>query len=126
MSAVGIHNDTHAKTTRLNIHEVARQLVSHLGPTLVAYLANVNDRKLPHKWAKVNGPEPRQESTARLLAAHRIWNDISNSESDGVARSWFIGANPRLGEDSPAAALRDGREKAVLAAARAFIEGTDD
>jgi hypothetical protein len=126
MSAVGTQNDSHAKTTRLDIHEVARQLVSHLGPTLVAYLANVNDRKLPHKWAKVDGPEPRTESTARLLAAHRIWSDISNSESDGVARSWFIGANPRLDEDSPALALRDGREKDVLAAAKAFVQGTDD
>lgn len=126
MSTTGTHVDAHTQTTRLDIHELARQLVSHLGPTLVATLANVSDRKLPHKWAKADGPEPRQDSYARLLAAHRVWTAISNSESDSVARSWFIGANPRLGERSPAMALREGDERAVLAAAKAFVEGTAD
>lgn len=126
MSPTGIHNELHEKTTKLDIHELVRQLNSHLGPTLVATLAHVKDRKLPHKWAKVGGPEPRPESHARLLVAHRVWTDISNAESDGVARSWFIGANPRLGEESPIFALREGSEKAVLAAAKAFVDGTDD
>lgn len=126
MSTTGTHIDAHTQTIRLDVHELTRQLVSHLGPTLVATLANVSDRKLPHKWAKADGPEPRQESYARLLAAHRAWTVLSNAESDGIARSWFIGANPRLGERSPAVALREGDESAVLAAAKAFVEGTAD
>src|SRR4051794_10938759 len=99
MARADTHNETHARTTKLDIHELARQLVSHLGPTLVATLAGVKDRKLPHKWAKVDGPEPRADATSRLLAAHRIWTDLSTAESDGVARNWFVGANPRLGEE---------------------------
>jgi hypothetical protein len=126
MSTIGTISDSHAETTRLDIHEVARRLNSHLGPTLVAVLANVKDPKLPHKWAKADGSVPRAESYRRLLAAHRVWSDISNAESDSVARSWFIGANPRLGEASPVMALREGMEKEVLAAAKAFVEGTDD
>jgi len=35
----GTVTGTHAATARMNIHEVARQLNSHLGPTLVAALA---------------------------------------------------------------------------------------
>jgi hypothetical protein len=126
VSTIGTVSDSHAETTRLDIHEVARRLNSHLGATLVAILAGVKDPKLPHKWAKVDGTVPRAESYRRLLAAHRVWSDISNAESDSTARSWFIGANPRLGEVSPILALREGRDEDVLAAAKAFVEGTDD
>ncbi len=126
MSTTGTHTDTHSRTTRLDVHELARQLVSHLGPTLVATLAGVSDRKLPHKWAKADGPEPRPDSYSKLLAAHRAWSMLSVAESDSVARAWFIGANPRLGERSPAMALREGDEREVLAAAKAFVEGTAD
>lgn len=126
MASITSSVDTHAETTRMDIHETVRQLTSHLGPTLVALLANVNDRKLPHKWSAADGPEPRYESKQRLMVAHRIWKDLSQSENDYTARNWFIGANPRLGEVSPAEALREGKLREVAAAARAFLEGTDD
>lgn len=118
--------DTHTQTTRMTIHEVVRQLVSHLGPTAVAVLANVRDRKLPHRWARADGPEPRPASKSRLLAAHRSWTMVSVSAGEHVARNWFIGANPRLGEQAPILALREGKEAEVLAAAQAFAEGTTD
>lgn len=118
--------DTHAETTRMDIHETVRQLTSHLGPTLVALLANVKDKKLPHKWSMADGPEPRDESKQRLMLAHRVWKELSQSENDYTARNWFIGANPRLGEKSPAEALREGQLAEVKAAATAFLEGTDD
>lgn len=126
MASITSSVGTHAETTRMDIHETVRQLTSHLGPTLVALLANVNDRKLPHKWSAADGPEPRDESKQRLMVAHRLWKDLSESENDYTARNWFIGANPRLGEVSPAEALREGRLIEVAAAARAFLEGTDD
>jgi outer membrane phospholipase A len=126
MAPITTSVDTHAETTRMDIHETVRQLTSHLGPTLVALLANVNDRKLPHKWSAADGPEPRDESKQRLMLAHRIWREISQSENDYTARNWFIGANPRLGEKSPAESLREGHLAEVKAAADAFLEGTDD
>jgi hypothetical protein len=61
-----------------------------------------------------------------LMAAHRIWNAISAAESDDTTRAWFIGANPRLGEEPPVLMLREGKIKEVLAAAQAFLDGTDD
>jgi len=121
-----VYTETHERSTRLDIHELVRQLVGHLGPTLVATSANVSDRKLPYRWAKADGTEPRVDSQRRLQAAHRVWSLISDAEGDNVARAWFIGANPRLGEEAPVFCLRDDRIQDVLAAAKAFVEGTDD
>src|SRR5690606_30464490 len=122
----GTITGTHAETTRMDIHEVARQLVANLGPTLVATLANVKDRKLPNRWAKADGTTPRPENEARLRTAHRAWSAISLAEGPSIARSWFIGANPRLQETAPMFALRDDRHAEVLAAAAAFAEGTEN
>jgi hypothetical protein len=51
---------------------------------------------------------------------------VSTTENDSVARAWFIGANPRLGEETAIMRLRAGDIAAVVGAAKAFIEGTDD
>lgn len=126
MPPIDVHVDSHVETTRLTRHELVRQLIKHLGPTLVAALSNVRDSKLPYKWAKADGPEPRDEAYKRLMAAHRLWTMISNAENEYVARAWFIGANPRLGEEAPVMVLRSGDISAVMSAGRAFVEGTDD
>jgi len=126
MPPIDTHVDVYEDTTRLTRHELVRQLVKHLGPTLVATLANVRDSKLPYKWAKADGPEPRDDAYKRLMAAHRLWTSISVAENDFVARSWFIGANPRLGEEAPVMVLRAGDIAAVLSAGKAFVEGIDD
>jgi len=126
MSPIDTHVDVYEDTTRLTRHELVRQLVKHLGPTLVATLANVRDSKLPYKWAKADGPEPRDDAYKRLMAAHRLWTSVSVAESDYVARAWFIGANPRLGEEAPVMVLRAGDISAVLSAGKAFVEGIDD
>ena len=116
----------HAETARMDVHELARQLTLHLGPTLVALLAGVRDRKLPTRWAKADGPQPRKDSERRLRTAHRAWLLLAAAETDHVARAWFIGTNPRLGETTPVEALRDDRDAEVMAAASAFVDGTDE
>lgn len=126
MPPIDSYGDAFVDTTRLTRHELVRQLLKHLGPSLVATLANVRDSKLPYKWAKVDGPEPRDEAYKRLMAAHRLWTLLSVAENDFVARSWFIGANPRLGEEAPVMVLRAGDISAVLSAGKAFVEGVDD
>jgi hypothetical protein len=125
MSNSDLITDIHQETTRLDSHELVRQLKSHLGPTLVAALANVRDPKLPNRWEKSDGPTPRSASLSRLQMAHRVWALISNSDSDSVARAWFIGANPRLGEVSPIIALREGLLAEVHDAAVAFSQSLD-
>lgn len=117
---------THANTVRYTIREMVQHLVSHLGPTAVSLLANAKDSKQSSKWAKADGPEPRREAARRIIAAHRAWNLIAQSDNEHTARNWFIAGNPRLDELSPLEALRDGDDAAVLAAAIAFASGADD
>ncbi len=112
----------HAETARLDIHEVVMQLNQHLGPTLVAALAGTPDRRLPIKWAKADGPTPGTDYSRRLMFAHRMWTSVAGAESDHVARSWFIGANPILEEDTPITGIREDRMRAVAAAAQALVE----
>lgn len=118
--------DQHVKTTKMSTYELVRRLNSHLGPTLVATLAGVKDRRLPHKWAVQGGPIPRDEAYRRLQAAHRIWQTLSDADDDFIARAWFIGANPRLNEESPVMSLRAGNIPEVMAAATAFADGMDE
>jgi hypothetical protein len=103
---------------------VVRRLNGHLGATLVAALAGVRDAKLPYRWAKPDGPTPNADAEVRLVAAHRVWLMLSDAESEHVARSWFIGANPLLDEIAPFMVLRDGNPTQVVRAAEAFIDGT--
>jgi len=92
---------------------------------MVAVLAGVRDKKLPHKWAKEGGPCPRDEAMQRLQVAHRAWSAIAMSEGENIARSWFIGANPRLSEEPPFLAIREGNFRQVIQAAAAFVDGTE-
>lgn len=118
--------DIHQQTIKLDVHELARQLVSHLGATMVATLAGVRDRKLPYRWQKADGPVPKDEAISRLQAAYQIWQMIATTDEAYVARAWFIGVNPRLGDVQPVMALRDGQLTETMAAARAFVAGTDE
>lgn len=117
---------THTDAIRTGIPELVRQLNTHLGPTLVATLAGIRDRKLPHKWAKADGPTPRDEALERLQMAHRVWGLIAAAENESIARAWFIGRDPRLDETAPVMALREGQIAEVWHAAKAFVDGADD
>ncbi len=114
----------HEETARLNIHELVQRLNSHLGATVVAALAGVRDSKLPYRWAKPDGPTPNAGAVDRLQFAHRIWLELSDAESDHVARTWFTSSNPLLGETAPYIALREGRTRETLEASNGFINGT--
>lgn len=112
----------HAGTARLGIREVVRRLNKALGATLVAALVGNKDKKVSYGWAKKDGPEPKDESVARLMLAHRAWTHVAESEGEHVARLWFISANPWLGEISPIEAISQDRSKDVMAAAQAMTE----
>lgn len=115
-------NTAFAGTARLGIREVVRQLNAALGATLVAALTGNNDPRISYKWARENGPEPKPAAVQRLLLAHRAWIAVSTDEGEHVARLWFIGANPWLGEVSPIEAIANMESKKVMAAAQAMID----
>ena len=105
--------------------ELARELVQHLGPTVVAVTTGVRDEELPGKWSAAGRPVPGDDALQRLQVAHQAWTTIATAEGADVARAWFIGANPRLDEQSPMVAIAAGRFAAVMSAAAAFVDGTD-
>lgn len=122
LSAVRLHRDTN----RVDPHDLVRQLNAGLGATLVAALAGSKNRKQPHEWAKPDGPEPRPDAWNRLQFAHQLWTVLSVEEGVDVARRWFIGGNPLLGESTPVMAIREDRHADVRRAAQAFIDGDVD
>jgi hypothetical protein len=111
----------HAQTMRVPASELVRELLDNLGPTVVAALAGVRDRKQPYKWA-ADSSQPRHESLARLQVAHRVWSTITDADGPNVARAWFIGANPRFDERTPYLAIREGLFGEVVAAAEEFVD----
>ncbi|MFJ2356176.1 hypothetical protein [Frigoribacterium sp. NPDC087798] len=116
----------HTRTARMDVHEVANVLVHGLGPTLVAALTGSKDRKLPAKWARSDGPTPGPDFTRRLQLGHRAWAALVQDEGAHIARQWFIGGNPLLGESTPLTAIREDRGREVIEALTAFLRDEPD
>lgn len=123
MSIDAIVGSAAVRTNELGIREIVRRLNAGLGPTLVAGLAGSKDRRISHKWAKEDGPEPNQAAVRRLMAAIRLWTELSEAHGEHVARLWFIGSNPWLDEDSPVEAIMEDRYKETRVAANAMLTG---
>ncbi len=96
--------------------EVLRGVEATLGRTLTAYMARSRSRS-PVVVPDAGWP--------RLRAALDVYLLVARSDGDQMARQWFIGANPGLGDTSPAEALREGRLSDVTAAAHRFADDTD-
>jgi len=101
--------------------DVVRYLNRNLGTTLVAYMADVRSRQMPKKW-EAGECVPRDAALRRLLLAYEVLKLLVDNEDKCVARNWMIGMNPRLDGDSPALRIRFLESRAVLGAARAFVE----
>ncbi|NUU06431.1 hypothetical protein [Leifsonia sp. C5G2] len=112
----------HVASAKTDIREITRRLNSALGATLVASLAGSKDPKISYKWARADGPEPRNDVVRRLQFAHTQWLAITASEGDQVARMWFIGSNPLLDYDTPVDVIREDRFKEAATAAAAMVE----
>ena len=112
----------HTRMIKLDIREITRRLNGSLGGTLVASLAGSKDAKLSYRWAKTDGPAPKNEAMRRLQFAYEQWTMLAEAEGEHVARAWFIGANPWLGYDTPVTAIREDRFKDAASAAQAVID----
>ncbi|PYI69833.1 hypothetical protein CVV68_01635 [Arthrobacter livingstonensis] len=116
-----IRNGIHFDATRMNIHDLVRELNGNVGASVVQTMAGVKDRTSPFKWAKPDGPEPRPEVEARLRLGYRVWRTLEMVEGKHVALAWLMGANPRLGEELPVLCIQQQRSRAVIGAAEAFV-----
>ncbi len=112
----------HTRMIKLDIREITRRLNGALGATLVASLSGTKDAKLPYRWAKADGPAPKNEAMRRLQFAYEQWTKLAEAEGEHVARAWFIGANPWLDYDTPVTAIREDRFKDAAKAVQAVID----
>ncbi len=110
---------SHYHTTVAEWDTVVRNLVDNLGTGIVALAAGVKPETVT-RWARGALASPRERNERRVREAFRIYLELVEADSPHTVRAWFMGANPELGEDSPAEALSQDRFKEVLAAARSF------
>ncbi|SEB56642.1 hypothetical protein SAMN04489806_1125 [Paramicrobacterium humi] len=106
----------------LSIREITRRLNAGLGPTLVAGLAGAKDARISREWSKHDGPVPGPAEAKQLAFAYEQWRRVVEVEGEQVARLWFTGGNPWLGDYAPVTAIREDRFKQVNAAAQALID----
>lgn len=115
-----VRRSTAAREATVDVRSIAEFLVEHLGPRLLALTVGVDDRTV-RRWAREANAAPRLESEMRLRSAYQVFQMLQQVEAPSTIRAWFMGMNPQLDDRSPAEGIRDGDTKAVLAAARAFV-----
>ncbi len=117
-------DEIHLDTTRMNIHDLVRELNQNVGTTVVQTMAGVKHRSSPHNWAKPNGPVPQPDVESRLRLGYRVWRTLQLAEGNHVALAWLVGANPRLEEELPVLYIQQHRTREVIGAAEAFVNDT--
>ncbi|MGO9249625.1 MAG: XRE family transcriptional regulator [Solirubrobacteraceae bacterium] len=115
--------ETHRTTVVSSVADIAAFLQDALGQKLVAFMVGVEDPKTVGRWASGNRLPKDLEVERRLRDAHQIFRLLLTQESPYTVRAWFVGLNPQLDDESPAVAIRDGRTRDVLVAAKAFLAG---
>jgi len=111
----------HRKTTQAAPADIARFLQETLGTGLLAHITAV-DRKTIARWI-AGESTPRREKEERLRAAFQVFHLLQARDAAPTVRAWFIGLNPQLDDESPSEALRQGKLREVLVAAKSFVRG---
>lgn len=112
----------HRQSVSAPVSEVASHLQDLLSRRLTAVIAGVKEGKTVSRWANGEINEIRDPFTEqRLRTAYEISLLLLEHDSPQTVRAWFIGLNPQLDDVSPAEAIREGRLKDALAAARTFV-----
>lgn len=101
-----------------NIIEFLRE---NLGVRLLAVAVGVAPETVTRWSTQARTPQPDHEE--RLRHTYAVFQHILTVDAAPTARAWFMGMNPQLDDYSPAEAIRDGRHREVMAAARAFVQG---
>jgi hypothetical protein len=112
--------EAHERAMSLPISDVVRELVALLGLTTVATIGGVGETRAVTQW--MTGREPQRPNVLRFTL--QIASMILNAKNPDIARAWFHGSNPHLGDRIPAVVLRDEPlaevQGEIMAAARDF------
>ncbi|HEX3670626.1 MAG TPA: hypothetical protein VHT92_02855 [Candidatus Cybelea sp.] len=105
----------------LPMGEVVQQLTDLLGATTVAEIGGVKETRAVQQWL-AGAREPQRPHVLRFALQLALM--ISTFRSRDLARAWFHGANPGLGDRVPIVLLRDQPledfQVPLMAAARSF------
>lgn len=115
--------DAHRATVESSVADIAAFLQDALGQKLVAFMVGVDDPKTIGRWAGEKSAPQDTEVERKLRDAYQIFRLLLAKESPYTVRAWFVGLNPQLDDEPPATAIREGRTRDVLVAARAFLAG---
>jgi hypothetical protein len=111
----------HRHSITVSQQDLVEALTAKLGVKLVAFIVD-RDTSTISRW-KSGNHEAAESALLPLRIAYQVTQMLESHEADATIRAWFMGGNPQLDDLSPAEALRDGQNREVLAAARAFLAG---
>lgn len=109
----------HERAVGSDQNDALRALVAALGKHAVAAIFDKDARTI-ERWLKP-GIRMKIDDERRLRDTFQVFSLIEEADDAYVARAWFIGMNPQLDDDSPVEQLAVGNARAVLAAARAYV-----
>jgi len=115
--------EAHRTTVESSVADIAAFLQDALGQKLVAFMVGVEDPKTVGRWASEKRLPQDSGAEQKLRAAYQVFRLLATQESPYTVRAWFVGLNPQLDDESPATAIREGRVRDVIVAARAFLAG---
>lgn len=115
--------EAHRKTVESSIADIAAFLQDAMGQRLIAYMVSVEDPKTVGRWGSEKRLPQDPATEQKLRAAYQVFRLLATEESPHTVRAWFVGLNPQLDDESPATAIREGRIRDALVAAKAFLAG---
>jgi hypothetical protein len=112
----------HDHAMSIPIRQVVRELTDLLGTPTVAVIGGVGETRAVYQW--MHDREPQRPHVLRF--ALQVATMIASTSDRHIARAWFHGSNPRLGDEIPMFQLRDRAladvQGPILGAARAFTQ----
>lgn len=107
------------EANRLTMQEVVARLQMFLTTSLIAYLAGASTRSV-RNWASGSIQSVRLDSMEKLRAALTATLILEEVEELETIANWFINVNSYLDDLSPATAIREGKLREAMKAARVY------
>jgi plasmid stabilization system protein ParE len=87
------------------IRELAAYLQETIGQRPAAALAGLSDARQIGRYAKPDGPEPRETVERRLREGFKVVRMLVDAYDASTARAWLFGTNSRLDDQAPVEVL---------------------
>jgi len=112
----------HDRSVRASVSDLAGRLQGLLSRRVTAYMVGVKDAKTINRWASGEVDAIRDSDVERRLrTAYEISTMLLAVDSPRTVKAWFVSLNPQLDDLTPVEAIRSGRERDALVAARSFV-----